>query len=93
MSPYAPQRAGMQRSAANLTVFNGKVYCTRRVNTHIGLSSLVRGKVDWEGDHIRLVLTAKDSKGISRNVVSQVSARLRKTGREMPHITTLYWIR
>ena len=29
----------------------------------IGLSSLVRGKVVWEGDHIRLVLTAKDSKG------------------------------
>ena len=46
----------------------------------IGLSSLVRGKVDWEGDHIRSVLTAKDSKGISRNVVSQVSARLRKIG-------------
>ena len=36
----------------------------------IGLSSLVRGKVVWEGDHIRLVLTAKDSKGISKHVVS-----------------------
>ena len=46
----------------------------------IGLSSLVRGKVVWEGDHIRLVLTVKDSKGISKHVVSQVSARLRKIG-------------
>ena len=46
----------------------------------IYVSSLVSGKVVWERDHVRLVLTAKDSKGISKNVVSQVSARLRKIG-------------
>ena len=34
--------------------------------------------VVWEGDHAKLIFTAKDSKGmISKHVVSQVSARLR----------------
>ena len=46
----------------------------------IGLSSLGGGKVVWEGDHVRLTFTAKDSKGITKHVVSQVSARLRKLG-------------
>ena len=46
----------------------------------IGLSSLVSGKVAWEGDHVRLILTAKDSKGINKHVVRQVSATLRKIG-------------
>ena len=46
----------------------------------LGLSSLVRGKVVWEGDHVRLILTAKDSKRISKHVVSQVSARLTLKG-------------
>ena len=40
----------------------------------------VRGSVLWEGDHIRLVLTKKDSKGISREIFRQVSASLRKIG-------------
>ena len=43
----------------------------------IGLSSFVSGKVVWEGDHVRLILTVKDSKGISKHVVSEVFARLR----------------
>ena len=32
----------------------------------------------WEGGHIRLVLTKKDSKGVSSELVTQVSANLRK---------------
>ena len=46
----------------------------------IGLASFVRGNVLWEGDHVRLVLTPKDSKGLSKEVVSQVSSCLRKIG-------------
>ena len=34
----------------------------------------------WEGDHVRLVLTPKDSKGLTKELVSQVSAQLRKIG-------------
>ena len=45
----------------------------------MGLESFVRGNVLWEGDHIRLVLT-KDSKGVSSELVKQVSASLRKIG-------------
>ena len=41
---------------------------------------LVRGNVFWEGDHVRLVLTPKDSKGLSKELVSQVSSSLRKIG-------------
>ena len=37
----------------------------------------------WEGDHIRLVLTKKDSKGISSELVKQVSASLRKMGTDV----------
>ena len=29
----------------------------------LGLVSFVRGKVFWEGEHVRLVLTPRDSKG------------------------------
>ena len=36
----------------------------------IGLTSFVRGNVLWEGDHVRLVLTPKDSKGLSKKVYS-----------------------
>ena len=46
----------------------------------MGLESFVRGNVLWEGDHIRLVLTKKDSKGVSSELVKQVSANLRKIG-------------
>ena len=34
----------------------------------------------WEEDHVRLVLTPKDSKGLSKELVSQVSSSLRKIG-------------
>ena len=46
----------------------------------LGLASFVRGIVLWEGDHVRLVLTPKDSKGLSKELVSQVSSSLRKIG-------------
>ena len=45
----------------------------------MGLESFVRGNVLWEGDHIRLALM-KDSKGVSSELVKQVSASLRKIG-------------
>ena len=46
----------------------------------LGLVSFVRGNVFWEGEHIRLVLTPKDSKGLTKVFVSQVSSSLRKIG-------------
>ena len=46
----------------------------------LGLSQFVSGKVLWEGDHVRLILTAKDSKGVNQHVVRQVSASIRKVG-------------
>ena len=46
----------------------------------LGLSSFAAGKVAWEGDHVRLVLTPKDSKGLTKEFISQVSAELRKIG-------------
>ncbi len=33
----------------------------------VRLASFVRGKVVWEGDHLRLALTATDSKVLQRN--------------------------
>ena len=35
---------------------------------------------DWEGEYIRLVLTPKDSKGLTKGLVRQMSARLWKIG-------------
>ena len=46
----------------------------------LGLDSFVRGDAFWEGKHVRLVLTPNDSKGITKELVSQVSASLRKIG-------------
>ena len=46
----------------------------------LGFSSFTAGKVAWEGDHVRLVLTPKDSKGLTKELVTQVSAKLRKIG-------------
>ena len=46
----------------------------------LGLSSFAAGKVAWEGDHVRLVLTPKDSKGLTKELVSQASAQQRKIG-------------
>ena len=46
----------------------------------LGLASFVRGKVVWEGDHLRLFLTTVDSKGVTKEQVSQISSILRKIG-------------
>ena len=46
----------------------------------LGLDSFVRGDAFWEGEHVRLVLTPNDSKGLAKELVSQVSASLRKIG-------------
>ena len=46
----------------------------------LGLDSFVRGNAFWEGEHVKLVLTPKDSKGLTIELVSQVSASLRKIG-------------
>ena len=35
-----------------------------------------RGSVAWEGDHVRLVLLHKDSKGLSKAVLGQISLSL-----------------
>ena len=42
----------------------------------LGLASFVSGKVVWEGDHLRL--TADDSKGVTKEQVSQISSILGK---------------
>ena len=44
----------------------------------LGLDSFVRGDAFWEREHVRLVLTPNDSKGLTKELVSQVSASLRK---------------
>ena len=46
----------------------------------IGLDSFARGSVAWKGDHVRLLLLPKDSKGLSQDVVDRISACLRKIG-------------
>ena len=40
----------------------------------------MRGKVVWEGDHLRLVLTATDGKGVTKDKVSQISSILHRIG-------------
>ena len=45
---------------------------------NFGLDSFVRGATFWEGEHVRLVLTPNDSKRLTKELVSQVSASLRK---------------
>ena len=35
----------------------------------LGLDSFVRGNAFWEGEHVRLVLTPKDSKGLTKTVI------------------------
>ena len=39
-----------------------------------GLANFARGSVAWEGDHVRLLLLPKDSKGLSKDVVGRISA-------------------
>ena len=46
----------------------------------LGLDSFVLVAAFWEGEHVRLVLTPNDSKRLTNELVSQVSASLRKIG-------------
>ena len=73
-----------QRSRVNIIVWGlHKELTTLEVCAKfadMGLESFVMGNVLWEGDHIRLVLMKKDSKGISSKLVKEVSASLRKIG-------------
>lgn len=38
----------------------------------LGITTFVKGKGFWEGDHLRLVLTVSDIKGITRKQVSEI---------------------
>ena len=73
-----------KRSRVNIIVWGvPKHFSTLEIRSRfadLGLSRFVSGKVAWEGDHVRLILNAKDSKGITKHVVCQVSASLRKIG-------------
>ena len=51
---------GMPKSLSTLEI--------RAKLADIGLASFARGSVDWEGDHVRLLLLPKDSKGLSKDV-------------------------
>ena len=70
-----------KRFRANIIVWEMPKDLTLEIRAKLadlGLASFVRGNVLWEGDHVRLVLTPKDSKGLSKELVSQVSSSLRK---------------
>ena len=71
--------------ALELTILWGmpRDICTLEVRAKLadlGLASFVRGKVVWEGNHLRLVLTATDGKGVTKEQVSQISSILCKIG-------------
>ena len=57
---------GMPRDASTLEV-RGKL-------ADVGLVGFARGSVVWEGDHIRLILAPRDSKGLTNEIVSSISA-------------------
>ena len=44
----------------------------------VELVGFAKGSVAWEGNHIRLVLTPRDSKGLAIEVIGYISACLRK---------------
>ena len=44
----------------------------------LGLVGFARSSVVWEGDHIRLGLAPRDSKGLTNEVVGRISACLKK---------------
>ena len=53
---------------------------TLEIRAKLADLGLVSWNVLWEGHHVRLVLTPKDSKGLSKELISQVSSSLRKIG-------------
>ena len=52
---------GVPRDASTLEV-RGKL-------ADVGLVGFARGSVVWEGDHIRLILAPRDSKGLTNEIV------------------------
>ena len=73
-----------KRFRANIIVWGmPKNLSTLEIRTKLadlGLVGFARGAVAWEGDHVRLVLLSKDSKGLSKEVVAKISACLRRIG-------------
>ena len=73
-----------KRFRANIIVWGMPKHLTtlevRAKLADFNLDLFVREDVHWEGDHIRLVLTYKDSQKINKALVSQISASLRKIG-------------
>ena len=60
-----------------------KHYSTLEVRTilaDVNFENLAHGKMCWEGDHLRVVLTVNDSKAIDKPIVSEFSAKFRKIG-------------
>ena len=57
-----------------------KSLSTLEIRAKLADIRLARGSVAWEGDHVRLLLLPKDSKGLSKDVVGRISACLRKIG-------------
>ena len=53
---------------------------TRAKLADLGLDSFVRGDAFWEGEHVRLVLASNNSKWLTKELVSQVSASSWKIG-------------
>ena len=68
------------RACANIIVWGMSTLEVWGKLADIGLVSVARGNVHWEGDHIRVVLKPKDSRGISKEEVTRISACLRKIG-------------
>ena len=73
-----------RRFRANIIVWGmPKSLSTLEIRTELadlGLVCFARGVVEWEGDHVRLVLLPKDSKGLSKDVVAKISACSRRIG-------------
>ena len=44
----------------------------RAILADLGLASFVRGKVAWEGDHLKCLITATDNKHITKEQVRQI---------------------
>ena len=63
---------GMPKSLSTLEI--------RTKLADLGLVGFSSGAVAREGDHARLVLLPKDSKGLSKEVVAKISACLRRIG-------------
>ena len=73
-----------KRFRANIIVWGmPKSLSTLEIRTKLadlGLVGFARGAVAWEGDHVRLILLLKDSKGLSKEVVAKISACLSRIG-------------